>query len=175
MAKILNQLQLDHKNMDRLLRKLTDLLDQEASSGYEVTKSVIHYMTHYPDVVHHPTEDLMFEHLIRRDQALQRVVDKLIAEHEGLAETGRLLLELASAAHGDSRAADTLRQEGHSYIVSLRQHMSIEESQVFPHARVLLTERDWTEIDAKRRPFADPLFGDTILEGYRHIYEALAR
>lgn len=175
MTEILKQLQVDHRNMDLLLRKLPELLEQEATSGYLSTADVIHYMTHYPDVAHHPTEDIMFEYLLRRDAALQPIIDKLVAEHKALAETGQILLQIAYNARYDPDTASSLQEGCHGYITSLRDHMSIEEAQIFPHARALLTHHDWVEIAGKRKSFADPLFGDTILKGYEHIYETLMR
>ncbi len=63
---LMSGLRTDHRNMALLL----DLLDLEterlAASGepdYDLVRDIMLYMTEYPDVVHHPTEDFIYRHL----------------------------------------------------------------------------------------------------------------
>jgi hemerythrin-like domain-containing protein len=39
------------------------------------------YMTHYPDVLHHPKEDLAFERIKQRAADSGRIVDELTEQH----------------------------------------------------------------------------------------------
>jgi hemerythrin-like domain-containing protein len=73
-ARILEELRQDLRNMALLL----DLLEREcdhiregSSTDFELIHDIMHYMTTYPDTVHHPKEDLLYEELksIRPDLA----------------------------------------------------------------------------------------------------------
>ena len=63
----------------------------------------------------------------------------------------------------------------HKYIEFSRSHMNIEEREIFPRARELLTDDDWTQIDTGFNYQGDPLFGDVIQKQYQHIYDSIIK
>ena len=91
MAHIILQLQKDHLNAAKLL----DLLEAQIGTlhdgetpDYLLMFDVMCYMRHYPDLFHHPKEDLIFEKLKERDPSVRPIVDNLMEEHKALAEKG---------------------------------------------------------------------------------------
>ena len=65
-ATFLAELREDHKNMALMLK----LLERESNRiydgdepDYELLQDIMHYMTVYPDAVHHPKEDRIYAEL----------------------------------------------------------------------------------------------------------------
>ena len=65
-ANVLTEFRQDHKNMGLML----NLLEQESNRLYdgddpifELLHDIMHYMTVYPDAVHHPKEDRIYAEL----------------------------------------------------------------------------------------------------------------
>jgi len=63
MSDTLSRWHAEHANFSKLL----DLLERQVASfhdggspDYELMLEIMYYMTHYPDVLHHPKEDLVF-------------------------------------------------------------------------------------------------------------------
>ena len=59
------------------------------------------------------------------------------------------------------------------YIDLSRSHMNIEEETIFPRAKQILTDDDWTEIDTGFTCQGDPLFGELIHKQYKNIYDSI--
>ena len=53
--------------------------------------------------------------------------------------------------------------------------MRTEESEILPRAARLLSETDWTEIDAAIANFDDPLFGSQAQDRYAGLREQINR
>ena len=79
MSEILRQLHTDHVNMAKLLdvleRQLDHIHDVE-STDFVLMTDLMHYMTHYPSVIHHPREDLVFKRLKARNPEAASVVEQ---------------------------------------------------------------------------------------------------
>ncbi len=58
---------------------------------YDIVRGVIDYCLTYPDLYHHPKEDLVFARLQLRDPATAEALGDLRAEHEALGEAIRHL------------------------------------------------------------------------------------
>ena len=64
---------------------------------------------------------------------------------------------------------DRLIEIAYTCVDAMRSHMSKEEGEVFPLAKLLLIDADWHEIDAALKAKADPLFGQVVDDnGNRH-------
>ncbi len=66
MSRSLSNLRKDHGNVDRLMTVFSRGLEElEAGApDYLLFLEIPHYMTHYPDMFHHPREELMFEKIL---------------------------------------------------------------------------------------------------------------
>lgn len=170
MSKVMDELHDDHVNVTRLL----DFLEAEVQEAREsesinlkLMRDVMHYMTHYPDMFHHRKEDLVFEKLLERDTAAKPVIEDLIQEHEILRQKGNRFLEaLENAISGSASSEEILRVLAKDYVSNLRNHMNKEEGQVFPLAKILLTNTDWKAIAVRVKEQEDPLFGKVVDDTY---------
>ena len=65
-AKVLAELREDHKNMAlmlNLLERESNRIYEGEEPDYELLQDIMHYMTVYPDAVHHPKEDRLYAEL----------------------------------------------------------------------------------------------------------------
>lgn len=179
MAHIIQQLQQDHLNVAKLLDLLeaqTGTLHDGRTPDYLLMFDVMCYMRHYPDLFHHPKEDLIFEKLKERAPNARPIVDTLMEEHKALAEKGAQFFESLQTVVSESMVPrETLESQGRDYIAFLRSHMKKEEDQVFPLASKVLREQDWAEIDTAIESQADPVFGQVVARKYRALYDFLTQ
>jgi hemerythrin-like domain-containing protein len=153
----------EHRYQARLLNLLerqVGLLNQRQLPDYEAMFGVMRYMTQFPDRLHHPKEDLVFEKVVLRDPGAEPKVKELLQAHEDIIAKGQRLLEaIEHGRKGDAQAdPNVLRKSAHAYIGSLRRHMDIEHLHMFPLAQQVLTAADWAEVDARMKPILDPVF-----------------
>lgn len=178
MSDIIRQLHTDHINISRLLDFLEqeiEMIHNEETPDYALMFDAMHYMVNYPDLVHHPTEDLIFEKLKHRDPDTAVEVDRLTAEHQVLADKSTQFLELLRRIDNETTmvSREAAEAQGVDYISLLRQHMSKEEGQVFPRVHQVLVDDDWQEIRVALKKQEDPVFGKIVAEEYRTLYDWL--
>ena len=169
----------DHVNFARLL----DLLEEELqrfhqgdSPQYELMLDIMYYMTHYPDVLHHPKEDLVFAIVKVRKASVAGVVDELAEQHIMIKELGdELVRDLDDIVNGSITPRARLEEAARAYITSFRTHMRKEEAEILPLAAQLLDAKDWSDISAKIRHIEDPLFGTSAEERYSALRRQIAR
>jgi hemerythrin-like domain-containing protein len=143
-AKVLAELRQDHKNMSLLLSLLevesNRLFDGE-DTDFELLHDIMHYMTVYPDVVHHPKEDRVYAELKAVRPDLSVGFDRITVDHRTIEELGlKLRNDIASVISGsmvpkNSVVADTLR-----YVNTLRGHMQWEELDLFRRVEEMVAE-----------------------------------
>ena len=73
-----------------------DGLDTDA--GVYLAQDIARYMHEYPDTVHHPTEDIIFNRLLVRDPDSKKDIDWLRKDHERLAAQTAKITDLLDAA-----------------------------------------------------------------------------
>lgn len=167
---IIERLSREHRNVARLLSILErelEVFDRGDRADYEVIRAVISYFEVYPEVYHHPQEDLVFAKLKMRDPTAAVKVGDLAREHQKGAD------RLRRVAHAvDSVLADRelLRQNVDSivreFIEHERRHMMLEDRDFFPAALEALTPQDWAEIASAITSHKDPLFSDVAEERF---------
>ena len=176
MSEIIRQLHIDHVNVSKLLDVLEqeiELFHNEGTPDYALMSDAMHYMVNYPDLIHHPTEDLIFEKLKDCDPDTNAEVDRLVAEHKVLADKSAQFLESLRCIENETTmvSREAMTTQGVDYISMLRKHMSTEESQIFPRVNEILGDKDWQEIDATMGAKEDPVFGKVVSEEYRTLYD----
>ena len=176
MSDILEQLKADHRNvsllLNRLDRELDAIHDAKSSVDFELMRNIMVYMTHYPDITHHPKEDLIFERLQARDQNAASIVADLEKEHEALAANGAAFRDvLSSVVDGEMVRSDELEAQGRHYVEFLRNHMKKEDEEAFPLAEATLGENDWEHVAEEFATHQDPVFGPVVQEEYVTLYE----
>jgi hemerythrin-like domain-containing protein len=131
---------------------------------------------HYPDLVHHPKENVVFDRLVMRNPGAKTVVGDLIEEHRRLAELSRRF----AAAINDFADDVVLPREwldsvAREYLQANRLHMQAEEEHFLPRAMAVLREEDWVAIDERLAHTDDPVFGEKVAEGYLYLHERILR
>ena len=164
MSEIIWKLRDDHKKLAQLM----DLIAREVRKfdageqpDYDLVRLILDYLRNYPDLYHHPLEDLVLRKLRRRDGAAAEAVGELDKEHEKLGHlTQRFAAALDNVLHDETLPRDWFVDLASDYLTFQRRHMQMEEVIFFPAALRALSDDDWTEIaTATARP-DDPLFRD---------------
>ena len=167
----------DHVNFDRLLKFLEEELERfhaDRDPDYPLMLEIMYYMTHYADALHHRKEDVVFARMKARDSQLGERIDDLTHQHARLREIGdEMNRELDDVMNGSMAPREHLERAARMYIDGFRAHMRTEETAILPAAARLLTERDWSEIDAAIANFDDPVFGSTEHDRYARIRQQI--
>jgi hemerythrin-like domain-containing protein len=149
----------EHANFAKLLNILEaqlNLFHRSQTPNYALMFDIMTYMTHYPDMLHHPREDRAFAIVKQRIPSLGKLVDELTAEHVIAVQNSA---ELDAVVNGAIMPRETVETPGRDYIAHFRHHMAREEADLFPIVAKTLTASDWALIDAAVKPAPDPLFG----------------
>jgi hemerythrin-like domain-containing protein len=167
----------EHRHMARLLEVLEQQLrgaSRAVPIDREAVRSVMHYMTEYPDAYHHPREDAMFVRLAKRDPGLRKCIAGIERAHRTIGEAGTELLAAARRASGRRASESGLAARIRDYVGAQREHMTIEERDLFPRARQLLDADDLAAIEKDFRRVTDPIFEASVRDAYA-AYPALVR
>ena len=153
MPKALDLLHQEHRNIATLLRILKREVDEFQDGDrpdYDLVRAILDYLLSFPDVCHHPKEDLIFDKLRDRDPLAAERIGDLRGAHEELADraeefsTGlRAILEEAEIP----RSAFIRLARG--FIDLQQQHIDMEESVFFPIVEKTLSGTDWAHLDAR--------------------------
>jgi len=126
-AMIIERLSREHRNIKKLLAILErelEVFDQGDRPDYEVIRAVISYFEVYPEVYHHPQEDLVFAKLTTRDPVAAAKVGDLAREHHKGAERLRRVAHVVENVLADGeilrQTVDTIVRD---FIAHERHHM----------------------------------------------------
>lgn len=179
MSEVMRALRQEHANIKKLLGVLERQLAVFESAGrpdYDIVEGVADYFLSYPDLYHHPKEDLVYRRLLERDPASAQDFGDLQAEHEQIAARTR---EFAAGVRDVLEEATVPRESfGHwarRFVDMQRQHMQREETVFFPAAEKALTADDWAELEARMTDREDPLFGAGVGERYESLRDDILR
>ena len=137
---------------------------------------IMYYMTHYSDALHHPKEDIVFARIKSRDASASATIEELTTQHTQLREMDQAIVRvLDDVVNGSITSRERMEATARAYVAGLRAHMRTEESEILPRAARLLSESDWTEIDAAIANFDDPVFGSQVHERYARLREQINR
>ncbi len=174
MQAILEKLHNDHINFDRLLSTLEGqlrLLEDCETSDLDTTLDAVRYMKEYPDYVHHPMENTIFEYFQTHYEQANEHIHDLLAEHDDMPQfTDRLFEALQNAMAGFPQEREELCAILGEYISIQRKHMDREEVYVYPMINSRFNEEDWKQIDSVIAKVEDPLFGKDVHESYQRLF-----
>jgi hemerythrin-like domain-containing protein len=177
MAEALRLLREEHAQMAKLLSALERqiaIIDAGDTPNYDLIRGVLDYCLSYPDLCHHPKEDMVLSRLRARDPAAAERVGDLAAEHERLAAlTRRFLTVIHEVLREVMVSRDSVGQVAREFVDAYRRHMDMEEEEFFPVAALALAPEDWAEIDAQLTDAQDPLFGKTVGKGFEALRDEL--
>jgi len=173
----INALRVDHANMRSvlvLIRDQLELLETGRVPDFVLLANALHYMRRFPDQLHHPKEDLIFERLVKAAPDLKKDVEHALREHSQIYEQEEWLIECAlNAPKPGTLARGRLLDIGRDYLEVQRKHSEREERLLFPRAEQSLTESDWQAVARRFQEVDDPVFGRNPGERYELLYEHL--
>jgi hemerythrin-like domain-containing protein len=174
MTEIMRVLRREHDNITKLLEALERqivVLDEAGEPDYDIIDGVIDYFLSYPDLYHHPKEELVFAKLRERDPAAAEAVGDLKCEHEEIAaRTREFAARMRAALEQAGAPRGSLGQWAHDFIGLQKRHLTHEEEVFFPQALNALTSEDWVKLEARMTDEDDPLFGSDVGERYKALH-----
>ncbi len=163
----------DHRNMVMLLDLLGAEINRLASSGepdYDLVRDIMLYVTEYPDVVHHPKEDIVYRHLKSLRPEIHTDLERVETDHQYIKELGlKLRNGIEAISIGANLSRDGLIEKLYHYMDQHREHMYWEEVNLFSLADELQHYGDWSEVVLKNNEISDPLFGSRVERKYRRL------
>jgi hemerythrin-like domain-containing protein len=151
MPHALDLLRQEHSNMATLMQILERQVDEFQRGDrpdYDVIRAVLDYLVSFPDVCHHPKEDVIFAKLHERDPLTTERIGDLQNAHEKLAARTR---DFSAGLRAVLEEAEIPREAfirlARRFIDQQRQHIDMEESTFFPAAEKALTSTDWVELN----------------------------
>ena len=179
MSRVIDALREEHGNMAYLLDFLegqVQVFSRAEEPDYVLVMDVIEYTLNYPDLYHHPNEDLIYEKLEVRDPTAAAKVGNLKSEHEKLADmTRRFAAAVENVLAEAAMPRDRVVHLAQEFIDATRRHMEMEEATFFPSALNSLTDEDWAEIDETSKMRPDPLFGAEVAESFKTLSNEIRR
>ena len=175
MKTLIESLHEDHRNLGKLLMLLeTDWLALQSDNdpNYSLMVDIIEYVYSYPDVFHHPREDLLYQSAMERAPSVKEEIEPMLHQHSELKRCTHGLRDSLNAVLNDALVDKLhLRDEIRDFIDLQRAHILLEESRIYPHIEQLLTLDDINWLDEQQPPATDPLFGEHVEERFRQLYK----
>jgi len=174
----MEKLQKDHRNLERILDLLTSQLDQFLAgreSDFDLKIELLEYMEAYADQGHHPLENVMFTVAKPLVGEQADLLDRLMQQHQELAQLTRTFRNsLENIYQGGVMPRDELEVQGREFIALQRQHIALEEQDVFPLLDEVLREQDWAAIIEQSPNHDDPVFDKPDKIRFQTLFEYLS-
>jgi branched-chain amino acid transport system ATP-binding protein len=169
-------IQEEHRKLWRVattINIVADELDAGSPLAPDFFNAVFDYIESFVDQAHHPKEDGYLFRLVRqRSDRADTLLSLLEADHQnGPANLKALRASMGRAAQG---ATTEFTQALRDYTQGLKNHIRIEERDLIPIAKEVLTADDWTEINRAFLDNKDPLFGEQARQEFRELYHRIA-
>jgi hemerythrin-like domain-containing protein len=179
MAKMIDLLRGEHRDIEQLLNVLEDELEvfeRRERPDYEVIQTIINYFQDYPDCCHHPKEDMIFDKLKARDSPTAKRIGDVEAEHRQETERlDRVARIVRNVLLDREIARQTFSEVMRDFIDHQRVHMAMEERTLFPAAENALRTEDWREIDVKWNDKTESLFSVAMEERCQSLRDRILR
>jgi hemerythrin-like domain-containing protein len=179
MNQLLEKLQKDHINLAHLLELLSAQLDALFAgheSDFDLKIEMLDYIEHYAEQYHHPTEDLVNAVAFRKPglKEQQALLERVSREHEALLGMARKFREsLEGVMQGEVLRRDEVEARGREFIALQRQHIDLEEHEIFPLVDQVLTDKDVAKLETKIPHMDDPVFHLQDYNRFRSLIDYL--
>ncbi|MBK8176250.1 MAG: hemerythrin domain-containing protein [Rhodospirillales bacterium] len=179
MTEVMRVLRREHANMAALIKTLEwQISEFEAgrTPDYDVIRSVVDYFLSFPDLYHHPKEDIVFGKLAERAPDDTKRIGDLRSEHESLgARTRELSAGLSAVLEEAHVPREAFVRWARSFIDLQEAHMQMEETEFFPTALEKLSAADWEDLEAQMTTPDDPLFGEHVGQRFESLRKSILR
>ena len=176
-AKVLAELREDHKNMAlmiNLLERESNRIYDGEEPDYELLQDIMHYMTVYPDAVHHPKEDRLYAELKAARPDLSTGFERITMDHRHIAELSmKLRDDIASINAGNPIKRNAVVADALRYVNTLRGHMQWEELDLFRRVDEMIRMGHDVIETANLVHQADPVFGPEVEENFGRLVDCI--
>lgn len=155
----------EHTALAGLLKSLTMMIERgpgdDPEGFFDVLRAMLFYIDEFPERLHHTKEtELLFPPVLRAAPELAATLERLEADHTQGEHAVRELqhLLLAWELLGQTRRT-AFESAAKRYLAFYSVHMRIEETEIIPAAKALLTDDDWANLDAAFATNCDPITG----------------
>lgn len=171
MAEIIDRLRLDHQRFRQLLSQLAAIAENVNSGDVGAEDRLfcmIEYLKDYPHEVHHPIEDLVFAHVLKKplSERQRNIITDNAREHRALERETKALFNNI----GSTDALTSIQVA--AYVAHQNEHMDREEREAFPLAEEVLTRDDLSILEEQHGRLHDPLF-DAAERRFSALFECL--
>jgi hemerythrin-like domain-containing protein len=174
---ILSELREDHRNMSILLNLIereSNLIYDGEEPDFELVHDIMHYMTVYPDAVHHPKEDQLYAELKSVRPDLAAGFERITLDHRSISENGlKLREELGAINAGSFVRRKTIVSNALRYVNQLRSHMQWEELDLFKRCDEMVDDGHAFIVESIVVRMNDPLFGDESHVQFKHLLKSI--
>lgn len=177
MHPLLEELHQDHLNLAKVLRGLErQLEDVRALEPIDLNtlSEIVDYVESYPDLFHHPREDVIFSVYLERRGGQCELIDRLQTEHARLVSKTREIREhIDQWCHDSPVLRERVAAVIADYLRLQWNHLNLEEESAFGLLDSELTADDWERIESSAPTAPDPLFGSLLRQRFASIFDHL--
>ncbi len=178
------ELHKDHIHFEKVFKILdqqVELLTTDGHPDYYLMADITNYIQQYPDLVHHPKEDKVYDVFTQRSNEAADIVEQLQQDHQKLPSKTIELHKLFEAAANSVVliSREEIKKEAQDFLEMQKKHLNLEETILFPLIIKTLTEDDWKSLESsiamEISDKVDPLFGATIAECCENLYQSIKK
>lgn len=172
---MIDKLLTEHDHIRRTLNLLEmQFLDlcRNKKPDFSMMRSIVVYVQEYPELAHHPLEDMVYAILLEREEKVD-LLQKLVSDHTELEQVTRNLRRSVEAHVQGDFSEGELKQLLSKFLIRQRQHLYIEEMEIYPLAQRTLTKEDWGKVQSAVPQGNDPVFGTRTREDYELLYRQI--
>jgi hemerythrin-like domain-containing protein len=155
----------EHSSISAILKSLRMMIrrgpQNEPEIFFDVMRAMLFYIDEVPEKQHHPKETaFLFPPVAQRSPQCAELIEQLEMDHEkgeaSVRELQHLLLgwEILGESRRQAFEEATLK-----FVDFYSEHLLLEESIIIPEALRVLTEEDWTKLNAAFEINKDPFSG----------------
>ena len=176
---IIEQLHHDHKQLVRILYHLERELKAfngllKEAANMETILDILDYIQVYPEIWHHPTEDVIYEMLLQKDIPSPELLADALEEHAILELLTENLQANINAAVTDQDFSPARFIKSTTVFINRQlQHMEREQKNLFPLAEKYLDKSDW-DVIKQRLKSQQQLRQESRLQQYESLYQDIA-
>ncbi|MBK8120840.1 MAG: ATP-binding cassette domain-containing protein [Sulfuritalea sp.] len=165
----------EHRSMWQLTVVLDELRKQlgnpRQKPDSDLFNLILDYIEQYVERVHEPKEEaFLYKAVMERTSEGNEMIAEFQREHASTPEVvARLRSQLKSLVRDYPAGVAEFQAALEEYISMMRRHILREESDLFPLARKILTDRDWDGINTAFADSEDPLFGERVRAEFRSL------
>jgi hemerythrin-like domain-containing protein len=174
---VLNELRQDHRNMSlmlNLLERESNRLYDDEPVDFDLIHDIMHYMTVYPDAVHHPKEDRIYAEVKAARPDLAAGFDRITVDHRSITSLSLTLRnEVDAVRSGTIVQKKQVVADLQRYVNSLRSHMQWEELDLFRRVEEMARDGHKLIEAATVLQSADPVFGPEVEENFGRLFSTV--